>query len=56
VSVYADDVTLYIPAPALENITAGLNNELQMVFNWVTDNKLVLNIAKTKSILFGTKC
>lgn len=52
VSMYADDVTLYMPAPALENITAALNNELQMVSNWVTDNKLVLNIAKTKSILF----
>lgn len=45
-----------MPASALENISAALNNELQMVSNWVIDNKLVLNIGKTKSILFGTKC
>ena len=35
-------------------MTATLNKELQLVSEWVVWNKLVLNISKTKSIVFGT--
>ena len=42
-------------APTVKEITSALNKELQMVFKWVSDNKLVLNISKTKSIVFETK-
>ena len=31
-----------------------VNKELQLVSEWVARNKLVLNISKTKSIVFGT--
>jgi hypothetical protein len=31
-----------------------LNKELQLVSEWVAGNKLVLNISKTKSIVFWT--
>ena len=54
-SMYADDSTLYMSAPTVKEITSALNKELQMVFKWVSDNKLVLNISKTKSIVFETK-
>ena len=40
-SMYADDSTLY-------------NKELRLVSDRVARNKLVLNISKTKSIVFGT--
>ena len=35
-------------------ITATRNKELQLVSEWVARNKLVLNVSKTKSIVFGT--
>lgn len=55
VSMYADDSTLYTSARTVEEINSVLNKELQLVFNWVSENKLVLNISKTKSIVFGSK-
>ena len=50
-SMYADDSTLYMSAPTVKEITSALNKELQMVFKWVSGNKLVFNISKTKSYL-----
>lgn len=38
-----------------QEITLALKKKLQIVFNWITDNKLVLNISKTKSTVFGTE-
>ena len=45
--MYADDSTLYMSAQTVEEITSPLNKELQMVFKWISGNKLVLNISKT---------
>ena len=53
VSMYADDSTLYTSATTVSEITATLNKELQLVSEWVARNKLVINISKTKSIVFG---
>ena len=53
--VYADDSTLYMSAQTVEEIPSALNKELQMVFKWISDNKPVLIISKTKSIVFGTR-
>ena len=53
--VYADDSTLYMSAQTVEEIPSALNKELQMVSKWISDNKLVLNIYKTKSIALRTK-
>jgi hypothetical protein len=52
--MYADDSTLYMSAITACEFTATLNEELQSVSEWVARNKLVLNISKTKSIVFGT--
>jgi hypothetical protein len=54
VSMFADDSTLYTSVTTATEMTATLNKELQLVSEWVARNKLVLNISKTKSILFGT--
>jgi hypothetical protein len=54
VSMYADDLTLYTSATTETEMTATLNKELHLVSKWVARNKLVLNIYKTKSIVFGT--
>ena len=50
--LYADDTTLSstirIPSVSLTNI----NNELPKVYDWLTVNKLSLNIRKTKYVIF----
>ena len=52
--MYADDSTIYASATTANEVTETLNKELQSVLEWVARNKLVLNISKTKSIVFGT--
>ena len=52
--MYADDSTIYAPATTTNEVIETLNKELQSVLEWVASNKLVLNISKTKSIVFGT--
>ena len=54
VSIYADDSTLHTSATTVSEMTAALNKELQLVSEWVARNKLVLNISKTKIIVFVT--
>ena len=53
--MYADDSTIYVSESTIEMLNNVLNNELQLVLDWVTHNKLVLNVSKTKSLVFGTK-
>ena len=52
--MHADDSTLYMSATTATEMTATLNKELQVVSKWVARNKLVLNICKTKIIVFRT--
>ena len=52
--MYADGSTIYASATTANEVTETLNKELQSVLEWVASNKLVLNISKTKSIVFGT--
>ena len=53
--MYADDTTLYMPAKSIDHLTVTMNSELVSVLTWVENNKLVLNLLKTKSIAFGSK-
>ena len=55
ISMYADDPTIYIAKPTIDELSSVLNQELPAVVTWITHNKLVLNTAKTNSIVFGTK-
>ena len=52
--MYVDDSTLYTSAITATEMTTALNKELQLVSEWVARNTSVLNISKTKSIVFGT--
>ena len=49
-----DDSTIYQSATTAKEVTETLNKEFESVLEWVASNKLVLNISKTKSVLFGT--
>ena len=52
--MYADDdSTLYTSDTTATEMTATLNKEQQLVSECVAKNKLVLNISKIKSIVFG---
>lgn len=55
ISMYADDSTIYIAKPTIDELSSVLNQELKAVVTWITNNKLVLNTAKTNSIVLGTK-
>jgi flagellar biosynthesis/type III secretory pathway chaperone len=52
--MYADDSTIYMSATAANEVTEILNEEVQSVLELLASNKLVQNISKTKSIVFGT--
>jgi hypothetical protein len=52
--MYADDLTIYVSATKASEVTETLNKELQSGLERVDSNKLVLDISKTKIIVFGT--
>ena len=49
----ADDSAILVAYKCLSNIETVLQNELEIVSEWLVDNKLSLHLGKTKSILFG---
>ncbi|XDV54562.1 hypothetical protein PO909_022822 [Leuciscus waleckii] len=55
IAMYADDSTIYSSQSTVQELENVLMEELKPVIEWVTNNKLVLNISQTKSILFGTR-
>ena len=55
VTMFADDSTLYYAAPTCSELNQVLSCEISILFNWIKTNKLILNISKTKSIMFGSK-
>ncbi len=54
-SLYADDTALYCNADTQVELMLTLRVELDMVCEWLKANKLTLNAAKTKYVVFGTK-
>ena len=53
--LYADDSALLVPGRDIKEIEDKLNDELESVSNWLSDNKLSLQLGKTETILFGSK-
>ena len=51
--MYADDSTMYYAANTHNELNQVLSQET--VHDWITSNKLVLNISKTKGIIFGSR-
>ena len=54
VVLYADDTALFYASKDVSEIQRTLNFELGRVHTWLSDNKLTLNVSKTKSMLLGT--
>jgi len=53
--MYADDTAIYATGLESDCIMTDFQEDLQRVEQWMENNKLVLNLTKTKCMLFGTK-
>ena len=54
-TMFADDSTLYYAGPTCSELNQVLSCEMKKLQNWIKKNKLILNISKTMSIIFGSK-
>ena len=54
VILYADDTAILCKGKNNAQIQNTLNSEMSLCSEWFTQNKLHLNVSKTKSMLFGT--
>ncbi len=52
--LYADDTALFCSGTCVGDIERALSDDMKSVARWLDDNKLTLNVGKTKSMLFGT--
>ena len=53
-SLYADDTVLYCFSKDPHQLERKLNEDLSNVAVWLKDNKLTLNLGKSKSMLIGS--
>lgn len=54
ISMFADDTTVYLAAKSVSEIKTDLEREIEYLTDWVDNNKLILNVSKTMSIVIGT--
>ena len=54
INLYADDTALYYADSVQDSLMSTLSSEMHVVGEWLRANKLTLNIAKTKFVIFGT--
>ena len=54
--MYADDTVIFYCDKSSHNIEEVSNNELNLVFKWLTENNLILNLkkGKTEYTIYGT--
>ena len=53
--LYADDTVIYASGNSAEEVAARLQPELDLFTKWCRENKLSLNVKKTKQMNFGTR-
>ena len=54
VILYADDTAIFCQGADIGFIRKALKDDLASVVKWLAENKLTLNVEKTKSMVFGT--
>ena len=54
-NMYADDVSLYVTGKTTKEVKEGLQGIINDVYKWYIANKLSINIAKSNTMLVGTK-
>ena len=55
IDMFADDSTLHTSGANIEEIQLSLQTDLNVITTWCTDNKMVINTSKTKTMLITTK-
>ena len=50
--MYADDMTLIVPGKSRADVVNIANEQLVCVSSWSTNNKLIVNTAKIKYMIF----
>ena len=53
--MYADDAVLFCDASTRQELQIALEREFTEISNWYTDNRLTINVKKTKLMLAGSK-
>ena len=53
--LYADDSSILVADKDKSTVENSLQTDLQIVSEWLIDNKLALHLGKIESILFGSK-
>ena len=54
-TLFADDTTVYFASENITELSNTLQSELHLLLDWIDENKLILNVTKTKSMLFMNK-
>ena len=54
-SLYADDAVLFCDASTRQELQIALEREFTEISKWYTDNRLTINVKKTKLLLAGSK-
>ena len=55
VNMYADDTSLSFSSNSISTINEKVNEDLECLNTWLAGNKLSLNVAKTNSIVIGSR-
>jgi len=55
IPLYADDTSIIVTSPNLENFETKIDNIFGNINNWFKVNQLVLNYNKTHYLQFNTK-
>lgn len=53
--MYADDTTFHVSGKSTEELSVKLSEDLKNIQKWCNDNKMVVNVDKTKSLLICPK-
>ena len=53
--LYADDAVLFCDASTRQDLQIALERDFTKISNWYTDNRLTINVKKTKLMLAGSK-
>ena len=53
--MYADDTSLTLASTDIEHINYCFNHDLSNVYEWLSANKLTLNVTKTEFMLIASR-
>lgn len=53
--LFADDTTILISSDNNDNLQTKINSELSLLVDWLSKNKLYLNLSKTKCMFFNKR-